>query len=237
MIQTSIDEIELKVFNGLIPKNGVFFDIGARMNFESYWNLRNDVNYHLFEPNPTYFTHLVESVSKVSDGSNITANNIALSNFISDGVPYYGDGSDSILNLGRGSELVCNVPVTTLEHYTTTNKITHIDFIKIDTEGSDYGILEGSYDTIKKMQVPYIQFEYWDKLKQFELLLANEYDMYILNESTLASYTNMYDSIIPMDSVLSDTVTNQWITRGWGANVLAVNKNTKFDYTKFLYTL
>jgi len=237
MIQTNIDEIELKVFSRLIPKNGVFFDIGARMNFESYWNLRNDVNYHLFECNPIYFTKLVELVAMVGNELNIKTNNIALSDFISDGVQYWGEGSESILNLGRNSEPLCTVPVTTLQQYITDNKLKKIDFIKIDTEGSDFSILNGSYNTIKKLKVPYIQFEYWDNLKQFETLMSNEYDMYILNESVLAGYINNRNSIIPLDSTLIGVITNEWITRGWGANVLAANKNTNFDYTQYLYIL
>ena len=51
------------------------------------------------------------------------------------------------------------IRLKTIDKFVKKNKIKKIDFIKIDTEGSEYFILKGGLKTIEKFK-PIIQFEY-----------------------------------------------------------------------------
>lgn len=238
MIETRLDGTELLVFDKLLTNNSIFFDIGARMNFHEYCNINNTHEFHLFEPNPHYYNELIKYINeqKQTTNINVIANNIAISDFVSDAHPYYWHGSESIIDLGRGKLADFTVKVNTMEQYVTDNNITRIDYIKIDTEGSDYSILKSSYDTIKKLKVPYIQFEYWNNMDSFDELLRDDYRLYLLNEPTLASYTGYRTAIIEITPDLISVI-GGWIKSGWGGNILAVHKSTKFNYDEYNFEL
>jgi FkbM family methyltransferase len=232
MIETKLDVTELTIYEKVLCDNSVFFDIGARMNLHEYLDINKTHEFHLFEPNPQYFEKLSEYVDRFrisNPKSKIIANNVAISNFTSNAHTYYWHGSESIIDLGRVGPSDFTVKVIKLQEYIENSKIKKIDYIKIDTEGSDYVILESSYDTIRKLKVPYIQFEYWDKIEQFYSLLHADYNLYLLNESVLANLTGYRDSIIPLESSLVDIIHSSWIPSGWGGNILAVDKSINFD--------
>ena len=62
-----------------------------------------------------------------------------------------------LLNFGENSKE--KIRLKTIDKFVKKNKIKKIDFIKIDTEGSEYFILKGGLKTIEKFK-PIIQFEY-----------------------------------------------------------------------------
>lgn len=52
-----------------------------------------------------------------------------------------------------------NVNTTTLDLFSQTNSITHIDFLKIDTQGSELLILKGSENLLKEQRINLIYCE------------------------------------------------------------------------------
>lgn len=233
MIETKLDVTELRIYEKVLHDGSVFFDIGARMNLYEYFDINKTHEFHLFEPNPHYFKKLSEYVDEIrihSPKSKIHINNVAVSNFISDAHVYYWHGSESIKDLGRTNPADFTVKIITLKDYIVNSKIEKIDYIKIDTEGCDYDILKSNYDTIRRLKVPYIQFEYWDNVAQFYSLLHTDYNLYLLNEPVLANLTGYRDSIIPIESSLINVISNSWIPNGWGANILAVDKSIDLNY-------
>jgi FkbM family methyltransferase len=79
-----------------------------------------------------------------------------------------------------------SVQVTTIDQLVADQKISHIDLIKIDTEGYELHVLAGAENTLKTMPPEYIQFEFnWHylitggSLYQFHKALL-DYDLYRL---------------------------------------------------------
>ncbi len=156
---------ELDIFKSL--KNiRIVFDVGAKGT--KYPELKPKAKYHLFEPNPIFFSELPK-------GDNIIANNYGLGDEAKMGnynkrIESFG-GSEALPH-GDDGELY---PIKTLDWYIEENKIKRIDFLKIDTEGMDYKVLLGGKNAIKLAR--YIQYEHWDNTEQFHTLLEASFHM------------------------------------------------------------
>ena len=59
------------------------------------------------------------------------------------------------------------VPTITLDSFVRKNKIKIIDILKIDIEGSEYELLKGAKDTLKKNKIKIILVEIIDKKKNY----------------------------------------------------------------------
>lgn len=179
----------------------IVFDVGA--NLGSYTKLLNNVfgsgvNIFSFEPNP----HSYKDLIKINPNSY----NIALGNE-SGKLKMYGYEDDlrssrftstkNFLNKGKEqySEIV---EVTTLSKFVKENEITHIDFLKIDTEGNDYDVLKGiEYELLGS--IPFIQFEINQAIlekrilvKDFYELLSEQFDLYRMNTEGLINISEYF---------------------------------------------
>lgn len=150
---------DLEIFKSLKGIK-VVFDVGARDT--EYHTVRPDVTYHYFEPNPEFFNEL-------PTGKNYHVNNYGLGNKA--GKFKYIIGSQSF----EGSECIPKgnsslmLQVKTLNWYIKKNNIKRIDFLKIDTEGMDYQVLQGGKKAIELAK--YIQVEYWNDASAFNKIL------------------------------------------------------------------
>jgi FkbM family methyltransferase len=127
----------------------VVFDVGARTSLD-YLAVRPNAEYHLFEPYPPFYEWLLQATK---DMPNVHVNGYALGD--TDGELGYSLRLQSFMDGGEQK-----LPVKTLDWYTKENNITHIDFLKIDTEKWDYKVLQGGRETIPTCR--YIQYETWD---------------------------------------------------------------------------
>lgn len=164
-----MNEAELNVFKSL--KNvKVVFDVGAREDIE-YLKLKPKAEYHLFEPNPEFFDKLK---AKVGDRKNVHLNNFGLGD--EEVIIPYSVNQQAFeggeCNLEGGTSFI--LPIKTLNSYIEDNNITRIDFLKIDTEGYDFKVLQGGSKAVEMAR--YIQYEYWDKPQQFHIL-EDRFDM------------------------------------------------------------
>lgn len=149
-------------------KNPVVFDIGCNEGFYIDAVLANtsDSDIHAFEPLSKCF-----KVLKAMYPDSISLNNYAVSNYVGEATinfaPYDDSGLSSIKKevfdphsspKGRvelsGKEIVKTI---TLEKYINDNGIKHIDFMKIDVEGSEVDVIKGLGSF---RDIDYIQFEY-----------------------------------------------------------------------------
>ena len=163
--QTKISKEELKIFKKL--KNiKMVFDVGARIDID-YLDLKPKAEFHLFEPNPEFFEELKV---KIGDRKNVFLNNYGLSD--KEEELRYNPGNQSFLS-PINSELI--LPLKTLDWYVQDKRIDRIDFLKIDTEGWDYKVLQGGGNTIKICR--YIQYEHWNDKLCFHDLLENDFIM------------------------------------------------------------
>ena len=147
-------------------ENSVIIDIGSNIGLfaKGITELVKYKHIHLFEPSKEYFD---KSKEILKDFSNITYNNLGLSN-VNSTLDLYKSND---FNIGWNTfykkdpnqdenffEFMDkeNVKVVKLDDY--YREIDSIDFIKIDVEGYERYVLEGSWDLIKKFK-PYILIE------------------------------------------------------------------------------
>lgn len=146
----------------------VVIDVGARTSLD-YLEIHPNAEYHLFEPNPTFYEYLWY---KTKDVPNVHVNAYALGDI--EGLKHY----DSYLQRMDGGEAKLNdknaeYPMQTLDMYIEEKGITRVDFLKIDTEGYDYKVLVGGMSAVKMAR--YIQFEHWNNEEMFHKLLGSEF--------------------------------------------------------------
>jgi len=172
-----INVIQNNTFNGDINgefwlrenflNEDVYFDVGFNMGeWSKYLSKKNcDAKIYAFDPNPEVI-RLFKSVFK--EYPNIELNELALSN--SEGILEfydYGDmnGCNSLsardVDFYKSIEPeIYNVKVGTLDKWCQKNNIKKINFLKIDAEGSDLNILEGSIKMLRDQKIEIIMFEY-----------------------------------------------------------------------------
>lgn len=199
---TPIPKEELEVFLSLKNIKTVI-DVGPRTDVDMY-NLRPELEYHLFEPHPPFYNELP---------AELRVYKCALSD-TSESLPY-DISTQSFVNPNRGKVVVYSTHRLDDFHIKA-------DFIKIDAEGMDYRILLGATETIKHAK--YIQFEYWDGVKKFvdllqgfsfELMMEPKLRAIALDLSKDEKYKQ---TLVPLDV---DFVDNRLIRNGAGGNVLA----------------
>jgi FkbM family methyltransferase len=91
------------------------------------------------------------------------------------------------------------VEVTTLDIFCLQNNIEHIDFLKMDVEGSELDVLKGAKRMLSEKRIGWIQFEFGGTaldsriyLKDFFKLLGGSYDIYRIMKNGLRKM-NRYD--------------------------------------------
>ena len=65
----------------------------------------------------------------------------------------------------------------TLDSFCKKNQILHIDFLKIDTEGSELGVLLGAHNLLTNKQIEIIQFEYGGTYPDAGITLKEVYNL------------------------------------------------------------
>jgi FkbM family methyltransferase len=146
---------EYRVLMKIVPNATVVFDVGANIGeyAEEILKINPKAEVHCFEPHPTSFNKLKDIP--------VHAHNLALSE---------KEGSMTLFQMERSTHNSfyaaehnkggITVPVSTLDLFCARNKITHIDFLKIDVEGHEYAVLRGAEKMLKDKRIDYVQFEF-----------------------------------------------------------------------------
>jgi FkbM family methyltransferase len=159
------------VLPNLIPTNPTIFDVGA--NTGEFSTLLShqfpSSNIFAFEPIKNTFETLK---TETSHYPKINLNNLGLSDKKGIGVLYntkdsanseiatlYKEALEGIFET-KGGLSETEFEMDTLDSYCQTNKIEHIDFLKIDVEGHELGVLKGSIEMLKNNLISVIQFEF-----------------------------------------------------------------------------
>tara|TARA_Y100000816_G_C26019540_1_gene533328 strand:- start:170 stop:937 length:768 start_codon:yes stop_codon:yes gene_type:complete len=171
-----------------IYKNPVIFDIGGNngQSVEKYLKMFDNAVIHSFEPVKIEFDKMYE---KFKDNKNVFLNNCALgdkteekefnitaktenSSFrgINPGTEWLKTRSKQYNTTEEGYVTsIQKVKVIKLDDYCKDNKIHQIDLMKIDTQGYEDKVLEGSMNTIKENKI---------KVIVTEIMFDNCYDKY-----------------------------------------------------------
>ena len=196
-METNGEKLVLKHF---LKAKSIVFDVGANKGewSQAVTDIEPNVALHAFEPIPQVFAQL----SKRFDSSDITLNDIALSNesgsctfqVYDKGTMMSGFYERPLVNdILSTKPRAISVRTERLDSYCKRKNIDHIDFLKIDTEGAELLVLTGCKGLLENKKIKVIQFEYGGcyqdagtTLKEaYELLGANGYTLYRIFEDGL----------------------------------------------------
>lgn len=166
-LESSAEKRLLKRSIDASPGPKCIFDVGA--NYGQYLGLilecaaDRDVTVHCFEPSSAAYAHLQEARG---DRSHVTLNHFGLGReqgtltLFSD-APGSGMASLTKRDLGqRVFDHAETIEVKTLDGYCKEAGIEHIDFLKIDVEGHELGVLEGGTQMFESRRIDKVMFEF-----------------------------------------------------------------------------
>ena len=112
---------------------------------------------HAFEPVPSTFEYLTKNVKKYSNCNNYYLNMFGLYKEESSKDIYIPDSISGHASLNKHEDAwkalkidQKEIKLQTLDKYTINNGVKKVDFMKIDVEGSEIDVLNGSKQTILK---------------------------------------------------------------------------------------
>lgn len=137
--------VEALFQRGVVPTRGdrpVMFDVGACVGAAHQWFAKEGWKVHAFEPNPPMHQRILDSLA---DG--VTLNQLAVSDKSGDKVDFFTSeesiGISSMMAFRDSHRPTATVETIRLDDYVRLNKVDHIDFLKVDTEGFDLFVLKG----------------------------------------------------------------------------------------------
>lgn len=199
----------VKIFAGLVKNINVFVDIGANIGYYSLLAscINDRLNVIAFEP----FNDACEALKlniMYNRFRNIKVEEVALSDKAGVATLYYAinkDFPDYKYQLGGKNSLVefenspsgkIEIFTMTLDDYAIQNDLVEVDLIKMDTEATEYFILKGAENLIKKCK-PIILCEVltgYNEDKLEELFLRLEYGFYLVKENVLSRINSLKNS-------------------------------------------
>lgn len=150
--------------------NFVYFDVGANLGFTALPIAKylNKGFVYAFEPSPIY--KYLEEHTKINSINNLKAFNVAigekkgLSNFwVRDCAAHSNRVTDAHI-LSNSLDYI-SVELTTLDEIVKTENIDKVDFVKVDVEGYERGVVMGASNLIKRFNpIFYIEFNSWTQI-------------------------------------------------------------------------
>lgn len=161
---------EYKFLKSYIKKDMTIIDAGAHDGTyaEHIFNLNPSVTIHCFEPTASAYKELTERLANEIKAGNLFANNVGLSTEIGEAELFIYNELDQRNSLHLNPEHDFDpavlhkekIKLTTLDDYIERNKISSIDFLKIDVEGHETKVLVSAANSLKQKIIKCIQFEY-----------------------------------------------------------------------------
>jgi FkbM family methyltransferase len=145
----------IQLFIKLLKYTDTVFDIGA---FTGIYALIAAIDnphrkVYAFEPVPMILDYLKENV-RINKLHNLQTNSSAMTNYDGDITLYIPAGaiptSASTLQGFRNASKAISVQALTIDSFVAMNNISRVDLIKIDTEATEYMVLEGAKNTMKR---------------------------------------------------------------------------------------
>lgn len=209
----------------VLHKHGIenfsFVDVGAKDKLDSIFYIEQLTNLHAFEPNLQEFSRL-ESLYRINTFKSLMLNNYGLSDF-------QGTSTFRITNYPSMSSLLepdtenynkhfgaykkyrkwesnlniqqqISIQVKTLDQYFENSSVI-IDYLKIDTQGSELQILKGAKNLIDQQRVLIIKVEVSTIPVYKNQALFSDIDLYLRQHHfTLVDFITYRDDYVPIIS-------------------------------------
>lgn len=157
------DPNSMVIINSLLPKDGVFIDVGASFGYFSIVATKAvapNGRVIAIEPSSRDYNRLVDNVRINNLGNIISTYRLAISDATGTALLSIATEERSALNtLGnefsfKGVDKVAkeNVNTIALDDFVIANQIKHVDVLKLDIEGSELKALHGAKKTIAKFR-------------------------------------------------------------------------------------
>jgi FkbM family methyltransferase len=152
---------EARALRSLLPGCRLAFDVGAHVG--DWTALAIEINHslevHCFEPSAESYRQL-----ELRHGAapNVRLNPVGLSTDPGEATLHIHEKQPDIDSLYASSDSTGAEPVRlrSVDEYCESEKIDHIDYLKVDTEGHEYAILLGAERMLRAGRVRYAQVEY-----------------------------------------------------------------------------
>lgn len=151
---------EAEAFLSLALPGMTIFDVGANLGIYTLMaakrvGARGVV--HAFEPTPRIVKKLQDNI-RLNHFSNVIVNQVAVSNTRGTAQFFIHDEDDRS-SLAPISGTAISVPLITLDDYVAQQGISHLDLMKLDVEGAEVQVLNGSKRLLSGPRAPTILLE------------------------------------------------------------------------------
>lgn len=211
------ESMEMKVVTNCLREGDIVFDIGANIGlYTLYLNKRfKSIYTYSFEPIPQTFDFLNKNIKL--NGINTNIYNIGLSN-VNDTVEFYFNHAEtaasSMKNLRENNETteLVKCKIRKLDDFVKEADINRVDFIKVDTEGSELFAFQGALETINEYR-PIVFSEMlrkWSKKFNYhpndiiKLFKSFNYDVFAISEDNLKRISFISEDTIETNYIFFD---------------------------------
>lgn len=171
----SYDEVE-----GFSSQQGwVIVDVGANAGLFSVYSALRGANVYAFEPNPACYRRLAKTITANGLQGKIKAFNYAIAHQSGMGtmaIPggYTPGGYIVPTHDDTASGHAVTFPITSLDQILPTLGISHIDLLKIDTEGAEVEVLAGAKQALEQVERVVLEYHSKNLLEQTERILHDK---------------------------------------------------------------
>ncbi|MEC7838633.1 MAG: FkbM family methyltransferase [Chlamydiota bacterium] len=182
---------ELQLIQNVIKDGDVVFDVGANKGSWSLnvFNCNKSALIYCFEPIPEFF----QILPKTLNGNNFKSYQLAISDYDGSSDFYYYPTIPGLSTIHRRNDEVetkynlkpvCfSVITTTIDSFCKTQSVSKIDYLKIDVEGGEWGVIKGSAEMLANIEC--IQFEYGGCYLDANTYLKDVYDFLTTHNFTI----------------------------------------------------
>lgn len=154
------------IVGSLLREGDVCIDVGANFGWYTtlFWKrCKSHGQTHSFEPVPSTFDELQQNVALIGNPVNLVINNLALGERAHEtninvfkGLP---TGHASFSNQGRSDAVGFACKVVTLDSYLEEKKVSDVNFVKVDIEGTELQFLRGAKKLFEQSVPPVLLME------------------------------------------------------------------------------
>jgi FkbM family methyltransferase len=197
----NFERAELEIIGKYIKKDSVVFDIGANIGTHTLFVANKSTNgkIYSFEPSRNTYSFLLKNIAGLK---NVFPINMAVSDI--SGISTFYNATDNAYSglKETGKKPIFqteNVLVVRIDDFVNIQKIERLDFLKIDVEGFEHQVINGSMETLKRFK-PIIMIEICKDQKSkntpeetINAIINLGYDAFVISGWEMIPFTKVND--------------------------------------------